>query len=96
MRIQLAAIVLACSYFTAHIIEAQPGPAPADSELRRWQDPYKKRPQFWGDDRLSEAAKAAVAGLCHRWLKRDPALFPSGVVSVQGIEINLDIACREE
>lgn len=86
----------ACSCLTAHAVEAQPAPAPADSELSRWQDTYRKRPQFWGDDRLSDAAKAAVAGLCVRWLKRDPALFPSGIVSVKGVEINLDLACREE
>jgi hypothetical protein len=96
MGVKLAAIALACWCFMAHTTEAQPAPAPADSELSRWQDTYKKRPQFWGDDRLSEGAKATVADLCRRWLKRDPALFPSGVVSVRGVEVNLDTACREQ
>jgi hypothetical protein len=74
-------------------------------ELGAYGDTYPFLQSFWSDDTISRFFKHVadgtlnqvsplVAELCDEWRHRDPRVPLTGVISVLGVELNLNRLCR--
>jgi hypothetical protein len=74
-------------------------------ELGAYGDTYSFLQSFWSDDTISQFFKHVadgtlnqvsprVAELCDEWQHRDPHVPLTGVVSVLGVELDLNRLCR--